>query len=154
MLAVLLSGSCWLPAAAGFDISAIEKAQDKVTVAVQAERAVFTVVSANGIGGFKCALKSGQWPCEVSIIVHRKALENFGLETDRIRAKGAVKSAANCWCYFEFRNGAGKFNHEYSAGSLRVSVKETLEGIELIFPPNLFADTKQFSFGWIDAYRR
>jgi hypothetical protein len=139
--------------AAEFESPKVQKGKDKVTVEVQAERAAFTVVSSDGIGKFTVALKSGHWPRDVSIIVNRKGLENFELVTDRIRATGAVTSGTNCWCSFDFRNMQGEVEGRDGAGSLRVSVKGTKDGVEISFPRNLFSDTKQFSFAWIDAYR-
>jgi len=146
---------CLQATPAEIDITKVEKAKDKVIVEVEAGQAGFTVISSDGIGGFKATLKSGQWPRDMSIIINRKTLENFGLTTDRIWATGQVKFATNCWCAFQFRNREGRFDgDEYKAGTLHIKAKETKDGVELVFPRNLFSDTKQLTFSWIDFYRR
>ena len=158
MISALVLAVSRLPAGSPeFEITKVDKPQDTVTVEVHGQRVFFTVMSSHGMGGFTCTLKSARGPREVSVALNLTNLEGFGFQTDRLRGRGGVKPGDTCWAVFEFREGEQDSLHDSPgdpAGTLTLHTRHTKEGIELIFPPNMFSDTRTFGFSWLDAYRR
>jgi hypothetical protein len=147
------------PAPPEFKFSDFQKPKDKAQASVEDGQAVIRISSSDGIGALTVKAKKGQWPRDVTVLIEGFSnLEQFSVTTDRLRAAVSLKQSGHA--ELSLRNAKGEFEtydrggHYIIAGSLNITVEERKEGMAIIFPANLFADTESVKIGWIDAYRR
>jgi hypothetical protein len=142
-----------------FEFSNFEKPKDTGKAYIEEGKAVIRITSSTGIGGVSVKAKKGQWPRDVTIVIEGITnLEQFAVTTDRLWAEGSLKESGHA--ELSLRNAKGELEksspdgHLIRAGWLDIRVEKRKEGMAIIFPANLCADTKSIRIGWIDAWRR
>jgi len=145
--------ACGALAQSGYEFK-VKQPGDSIAAGANAERTTFAITSRSGIGGGTISLTNGTWPKHVSVLLKGfRNLESFSLTTSRLRASGSLKMSGKIPFYLV--DASGRFDSsEQPAGYVEIVVQKCDEGMEIMLPPNLLADSKKLTMGWIDAYRQ
>ena len=145
--------ACAVEAQSGYEFK-VQKPEDSIAASTNAGRTTFAITSKSGIGGGTISLTNGIWPKQVSVLLKGfRYLESFALTTARLRVNGSLKLSGKMPFYLA--DASGKFDpSEHFAGYLDVVVQQRDDGLEIILPPNLLADSNKLVLGWIDAFRQ
>lgn len=141
------------PRSPEFEFSNFKNEGDTATAEVAGQKVVLRIHSKTGIGHCTITPKKGTWPDEVTVLLDGlNELEQVEMATGRLFASGSRKSSGS----FELSMmGSDRTTPERSVvGTLKITVEKQKEGIAVIFPAKLLADTDIVTIRWIDWFRR
>ena len=152
---------------AAFDIRC-EKKADAVAVTADADRTLFTITSASGIGGATIERKGDSWPKQLVLRVHLRGLESLGITTGDLKLSASVASHSGNPRTLILAKKDGKDSPPLAKDSpywmdiLALDAKgKPVNGLpdkdgyfEMVFPKALLDDNaSKLTIGWIDFYR-
>ena len=139
-----------------------QRAGDKVTVAKEEQRVVFTVSSPRGIGGATITRQDAAWPAEMVLRLKLSGLESLTINNGALKLEAAVQSHGGFGRSVHSSKPGGE-PQPVDAGCLRAFTADgkptdKLPGpggwFELVVPRALLGDdVKKLEITWIDFYR-
>lgn len=143
-----------------FDIKT-QKPEDRVTVTLEKDTAIFDVSSQSGIGGATITTTSGKWPTTVILRLHLSGLESFAISSGKIKLTGSVLSHSGNTKRL-YLTEDGKERESGTEIEILDAAGKPIKGLpdkggyfEIRLPKVLFeSQPKSLDLGWIDFYRR
>jgi len=137
-----------------------QRPADRLVVESQGDEVAFDVTSASGIGRATIRPTKGRWPRQVRLRFGYatagqafETLEQFVLETPRLRVQGASKSAEQSLWLLPDPQGIFPQNDADPAGTVRLRAVPRGAQLELQLPRDLLRDSEPLRIEWIDFFR-
>ena len=104
-LVVLMAGRAHSEEPLGRFQVTTRKADDRVTVGLQGDRAIFTVTSPSGIGGATITREGERWPGSIILRLHLRGLERLRIGNGKMILSASVSSSGDHRTILSFSEG-------------------------------------------------
>ena len=141
----------------------LKKKDDKVAIAIEGEKTIFTITSPSGIGSATVEPKTRQWPATVVVRLHLRGLESFAASNGNVKVSAAWDGKlAREQLWVEDKEGPAldasnrlwlSMRAFDAAGEPAVAVPIQDGWFEVTVPKAMLDEGASLRLDWIDFYR-
>ena len=141
----------------------LKKKDDKVAIAIDGEKTIFTITSPSGIGSATVGPKSKQWPATVVVRLHLRGLESFAVSNGTVKVSAAWDGKlAREQLWVEGKEGPAldasnrlwvNMRAFDAAGKPAVAVPIQDGWFEVMVPNTILDEGASLKLDWIDFHR-